>query len=102
MAKRAERVRSLVQRHGEEVVVNGTRTVRMVVFVATSGLLRTFFTDEDLLNYNRPIWAGVMAAEEALNPGDSITRDGVTHTVRRVAVLKIGNAPAVKLAVWSQ
>ena len=102
MAKRAERVRSLVQRHGEEVVVNGTRTVRMVVFVATSGLLRTFFTDEDLLNYNRPIWAGVMAAEEALNPGDSITRDGVTHTVRRVVVLKIGSAPAVKVAVWSQ
>jgi hypothetical protein len=102
MAKRAERVRSLVRRHGEEVVVNGTRTVRMVVFVATSGLLRTFFTDEDLLNFNRPMWAGLMAADEVLNIGDSITRDGETQTVRRVAVLKIGNAPAVKVALWSQ
>jgi hypothetical protein len=102
MSRRAERIRSLVNRHGEEVVVNGTRTVRMVVFVATSGLLRAFFTDEDLLNYNRPLWAAVMAAEETLNAGESVTRDGITYIVQRVAVLKIGNAPAVKLAVWSQ
>ncbi len=102
MAKRAERVQSLVQRHGEEVVVNGTRTVRMVVFVATSGLLRAFFTDEDLLNYNRPLWAAVMAPEETLNAGDSVTRDGINYIVRRVAVLKIGSVSAVKLAVWSQ
>jgi hypothetical protein len=102
MAKRAERMRSLVRRHGEEIVVNSTRPVRMVAFVATSGLLRTFFTDEDLLNYDRPMWAAVMAPEENLNAGDSVTRDGITYIVRRVVVLKIGNAPAVKLAVWSQ
>lgn len=101
MSARAERLKSLVKRHGEEVVVNGTRTVRMVVFVATSGLLRSLFTDNDLQAFNRPMWAGVMGADETLNEGDSISRDGVNYTVRRVVTLKVGNAPAVKVAVWS-
>lgn len=102
MSARAERLRSLVKRHGEEVVVNGTRTVRMVVFVATSGLLRSLFTDDDLPGFNRPMWAGVVAAGEMLNEGDLLSRDGVNHTVRRVVTLKVGNTPVVKVAVWSQ
>lgn len=91
-----------MKRHGEDVVVNGTRTVRMVVFVATSGLLRSLFTDNDLLGFSRPMWAGVVAADEVLNEGDNISRDGVSHTVRRVVTLKIANTPAVKVAVWSR
>ncbi len=91
-----------MKRHGEDVVVNGTRTVRMVVFVATSGLLRSLFHDDDLLTLSRPMWAGVVSAEEVLNEGDSISRDGVSHTVRRVVTLKSGNAPVVKVAVWSR
>lgn len=91
-----------MKRHGEDVIVNGTRTVRMVVFVATSGLLRSLFTDNDLLGFSRPMWAGVTAADEVLNEGDSISRDGAGYTVRRVVTLKIGNAPAVKVAVWSR
>lgn len=102
MSARVERLRSLVRRHGEDVVVNGTRTVRMVVFVATSGLLRGLFTDNDLLGFNRPMWAGVTTADEVLNQGDSISRDGVNHTVRRVVTLKSGNTPILKVAVWSQ
>lgn len=101
MSARAERLRSLVQRHGEEVVVNGTRTVRMVVFLATGGMLRTLFTEDEVLTLSRPVWAGVLAADETLNAGDSLSRDGVNYTVRRVVTLKIGNAPAVKVAVWS-
>ncbi len=102
MSARAERLKSLVKRHGEDVTVNGARTVRMVVFVATSGLLRSLFHDDDLLGFSRPMWAGVVAADETLNEGDSISRDGVSHTVRRVITLKIGNAPAVKVAIWSR
>ncbi|MCS6830839.1 MAG: hypothetical protein RMM08_04775 [Armatimonadota bacterium] len=102
MSVRAERLRSLVKRHGEDVVVNGTRTVRMVVFVATGGLLRSLFTDNDLLAFNRPMWAGVMAADETLQEGDQLSRDGVSYTVRRVVTLKVANAPALRVAVWSQ
>lgn len=102
MSARGERLRALVQRHGEPVVVNGTRTVQAVVFVATSGLLRSLFTDSDLLSFNRPMWVGVMAADEALNAGDTVSRDGATFTVRRVTTLKIGASPVVKVAVWSQ
>lgn len=101
MSARAERLRSLVQRHGEEVVVNGTRPVRMVVFLATGGMLRTLFAEDEVLTLSRPVWAGVLAADETLNAGDSLSRDGVSYTMRRVVTLKIGNAPAVKVAVWS-
>jgi len=102
MSARAERLRALVQRHGEPVVVNGSRTLQAVVFVATSGLLRSLFTDSDLLNFNRPMWVAVTAADEVLNVGDMVSRDGVIYTVRRVTTLKIGSAPVVKVAVWSQ
>lgn len=102
MSARAERLRSLVQRHGEPVIVNGTRTVRAVVFVATNGLLRSLFTDDDLLSFNRPLWVGVMAADETMNTGDTVSRDGVTFTVRRVVTLRLGSASVVKVAVWSQ
>lgn len=102
MSARAERLRSLVQRHGEPVTVNGTRTVQAVVFVATSALLRSLFTDNDLLSFNRPMWVGVVAADETLNTGDTVSRDGMTFTVRRVITLSIGSASVVKVAVWSQ
>lgn len=102
MSARVERLRALVQRHGEPVMVNGMRTVQAVVFVATSGLLRSLFTDNDLLSFNRPMWVGVMAADETLNAGDTVSRDGATFTVRRVTTLKIGASPVVKVAVWSQ
>ncbi len=102
MSARAERLRALVQRHGESVTVNGTRTVRAVVFVATSGLLRSLLTDADLMTFSRPVWAGVLAADETLNDGDTISRDGVSFVVRRVVTLKIGNTATVKVALWSQ
>lgn len=102
MSARAERVKGLVKRHGQQVVVNGTRTMRAVVFVATSGLLRSYLPDGDLQSFVRPVWAGVLSAEEALNEGDAVSYDGTTYTVRRVTTLKIGDAPVVKVAIWSR
>ncbi len=102
MASRAERLTALVQRHGETVTVNGTRTVRAIVFTATSGLLRSLLTDADLMNFSRPVWVGVLAPDESLLEGDMVSRDGASYVVRRVTTLKIGNSVVVKLALWSQ
>ncbi|MDW8291465.1 MAG: hypothetical protein RMM06_12155 [Armatimonadota bacterium] len=101
MSARAERLRALVRRHGEEVTVNGTRTVRMVVFLATGGLLRALFSEDELLTLGRPLWAGVMAADETLQEGDQLVRAGFSFTVRRVVTLKAANSPVVKVVVWS-
>lgn len=102
MAAQEQRLQALVQRHGEAVTVDGTRTVQMVVFVATSGLLRSLLTDTDLMTFARPVWVGVLSPDEVLQEGDTVSRDGANFVVRRVSTLKIGNTAVVKLALWSQ
>lgn len=102
MSARAKRINALVGRYGESLVVNGVRSVRAIVFLATGSMVRSLFHEEEIAPLNYPLWAGVLSAAEELQEGDTLVREGATYTVRRVVILKVGDTPIAKMAVWSR
>lgn len=101
MSARAKRINALVGRYGESLVVNGVRSVRAIVFLATGSLVRSLFREEEIAGLSHPLWAGVLSAAEEMQEGDTLVREGTAYTVRRVVTLKVGDTPVAKMAVWS-
>lgn len=94
------RIDHKLERFGESFTI-GANTYKGFIQQLDIGRARMYFDDTEMMALVRPALFIVTSAEASISPGQTMTRDGRTYTVRKTSKQRLGDTVMVQFILLS-
>lgn len=98
MSRLNERVQSLVDKYGEDFIIDGV-THRGIFSNITVGNARAYLTSAQIDAATLPLWACLVPEADSATVGDTVEWDGLTRVVQKVATARFQGTVCAKLLI---